>query len=308
MNTGSDGHDHLTVRPPAPDWFHWALDRTSESRFVEVEGCAIHYLLWRGETPAADRSGLLLVHGGGAHARWWAFIAPFFTRYFRVAALDLSGMGDSGRRSDYDAEMRAKEMRAVIGHAELGALPFVVGHSFGGFMTMKFGALHGDEIGGAVIVDAPIRSPQEEARNPRSRFRMGSGRVYDDFETALARFKLMPEQKCENDFLVDYIGRHSLMSSGDGWTWKFHPDAMGARRFGEPFHEYLQAARCRAALIFGQQSALVSRDTAAYMSSLMGARAPIVEIPQAQHHVMLDQPLAFVAALRTLLDTWSRAA
>jgi pimeloyl-ACP methyl ester carboxylesterase len=307
MNVGPNEDDHLTVRAAAPDWFHWALDRPQESRFVEVEGCPVHYLLWRGESPAADSRGLLLVHGGGAHARWWAFIAPFFTRYFRVAAIDLSGMGDSGQRSGYDAEMRAKEMRAVIGHGDLGALPFVVGHSFGGFMTMKFGAVHGDEIGGAVIVDSPIRSPEEEAKHPRSRFRMGSGRVYDEFEDALARFKLMPEQSCDNDFLVEYIGRHSLKSSGEGWTWKFHPGAMGARRFGEPFHEYLQAVRCRAALIFGQQSALVSRDTAAYMSSLMGPGAPIVEIPQAQHHVMLDQPLAFVAALRTLLDTWSRA-
>ena len=82
---------------------------------------------------------------------------------------------------------------------------------------------------------------------------------------------------------------------------------MGSRRFGEPFHDYLQAVRCRAALIFGQKSALVSRDTAAYMSSLMGPEAPIVEIPEARHHVTLDQPLAFVAALRALLQAWVRA-
>jgi len=42
------------------------------------------------------------------------------------------------------------------------------------------------------------------------------------------------------------------------------------------------------------------------MSSLMGPRAPVVEVPEARHHVMLDQPLAFVAALRTLLDSWMR--
>ena len=29
-----------------------------------------------------------------------------------------------------------------------------------------------------------------------------------------------------------------------------------------------------------------------------------VEIPDAEHHVMIDQPLALVAALRTLLATW----
>ena len=79
---------------------------------------------------------------------------------------------------------------------------------------------------------------------------------------------------------------------------------MNARRWGEPFHEHLQALRCRAALIFGQSSALVSRDTADFMAELMGPQAPIIEIPQAQHHLLLDQPLAFVAALRTLLASW----
>ena len=38
----------------------------------------------------------------------------------------------------------------------------------------------------------------------------------------------------------------------------------------------------------------------------MGPRAPVVEVPEARHHVMLDQPLGFVAALRMLLDGWMR--
>jgi pimeloyl-ACP methyl ester carboxylesterase len=118
----------------------------------------------------------------------------------------------------------------------------------------------------------------------------------------------MPEQACENAFIVEYIGRHSIRARDGGCEWKFDPEAMGARRFGEPFHEHLQALRCRSALIFGERSALVSRRTAAYMSGLMGPQAPVVEIPEAQHHVMLDQPLAFVACLRALLDGWSRSA
>jgi pimeloyl-ACP methyl ester carboxylesterase len=117
----------------------------------------------------------------------------------------------------------------------------------------------------------------------------------------------MPAQVCENDFIVEFIARHSLMRVEGGWTWKFDGAAMGARRFGEPLREYLQAVRCRAALMFGERSALVSRKTAAYMSQLMGPLAPIVEVPEAQHHVMLDQPLAFVAALRMLLENWIRA-
>ena len=137
---------------------------------------------------------------------------------------------------------------------------------------------------------------------------MGNKKIYPTFEAALARFRLMPAQPCDNDFIVEFIARHSLMPVEGGWTWKFDGEAMGARRFGEPFRDYLQAASCRAALIFGEKSTLVSRDTASYMSSLMGPQAPIVEVPEAQHHVMLDQPLAFVAALRMLLESWIRAA
>ena len=296
----------LRVASATPAWFDWALAQPVTSHYVTVDDCPIHYMVWPGDTAKANQRGLLLVHGGGAHANWWRFIAPFFTRDYRVAALDLSGMGDSGKRPAYDASLRADEMRAVIGAAALGARPFVVGHSFGGYMTMRFGAAYGEEVGGAVIVDTPIRRPAGDgppatATRPRS-----FERHYPSFELGLERFRLLPPQPCENAFLVEFIARHSLKEEAAGWTWKFDVNTMNVRRWGEPFHEHLQALRCRAALMFGQHSALVSRDTADYMSELMGPQAPIVEIPAAQHHLLLDQPLAFVAALRTLLASWVR--
>ncbi len=297
----------VELRATAPDWFSWAISRPKQSRRVVVQDCPIHYLFWPVEPATSIGRGLLLVHGGGAHANWWTFIAPYFTRYFRVAAIDLSGMGDSGRRPSYSSEIRAAEMRAVIADASLGERPFVIGHSFGGFMTMKLASQFGQELGGAVIVDSPIRSPEEEVSRPLSPPNWGNKKIYDSLDAAMARFRLMPPQSCENDFIVEFIARHSLMRVDGGWTWKFDGGAIGARRFGEPFREYLQAVRCRAALIFGERSALVSRNTASYMSQLMGPAAPIVEVPEAQHHVMLDQPLAFVAALRMLLENWIRA-
>jgi pimeloyl-ACP methyl ester carboxylesterase len=299
--------NRLVTNLPAPPWFQRVIACAAEERVVTVADCPIHYLRWAAQPETPNVRGLLFVHGGGAHARWWSFIAPYFIRDFRVAAIDLSGMGDSGRRENYGSEIRAQEMREVIADAGLGPRSFVVGHSFGGFMTMKFAAAFGDELGGVVIVDSPIRSPKEEAQHPLAPPNWGNKKIYPTFEAGLARFRLMPPQNCENDFIVEYIARHSLMPTDGGWTWKFDGNAIGARRFGEPFRDYLQAVRCRAALLFGENSALVSRHTAAYMSSLLGPDAPIVEVPEAQHHVMLDQPLAFVAALRALLQNWVRS-
>ena len=170
------------------------------------------------------------------------------------------------RLSRRGSELRAEEIRAVVAAAQLGERPFVIGHSFGGFMTMKVASQYGDTLGGAVIVDSPIRSPEEEARHPLIRPPMRNKRVYETFDAALARFRLMPEQPCDNPFIVEFIGRYSLKRAEDGWVWKFDSEAMGSRRFGEPVREYLQAVGCRAALIFGEKSALVSRETASYMN------------------------------------------
>ena len=297
------------IHSTAPDWFRRAISQPTQSRFVDVDGCSIHYLTWFEDsdgTAADDRPGLLFVHGGGAHANWWRFIAPFFIEAYRVAAIDLSGMGDSGARETYHPDTWAREIGAVLEDSALGPRPVIVGHSFGGFMTMKYGANHGEMLSGTVIVDSPVQDPgdkplPEPASSTRSR-----PSVHPDITAALARFRLMPPQPCENDYITDYIARTSIKQVEGGWTWKFDFKVMGSRRFGEPYDDELKALKCRAALIYGDKSAIVSRRTVAYMSSIMGPKAPVVEIPEAHHHVMLDQPLAFVATLRTILACWAR--
>ncbi len=307
MGESGQDRDYLTVRAPTPDWFDWAIGRPRESRVITVDDCPIHYLLWPADDPGADRRGLLFVHGGGAHAHWWSFIAPYFTRDFQVAAIDLAGMGDSGRRTSYGAEQRATEIRAVIADADLGARPFVVGHSFGGLMAMKFAAERHAAIDGAVFVDAPVRSPEEQRTRPLRPPRAGRKRIYESFDRALARFRLMPEQECENDYIVEHIARHSIAAVDGGWSWKFDPIAMAPRRFQEPFDRHLAEVGCRAAMIYGEQSALVSPDTVAYMCSLLGPGSPVIGIPGARHHVTLDAPLAFVDALGDILTGWAQA-
>jgi pimeloyl-ACP methyl ester carboxylesterase len=256
----------------------------------------------------AKKAGLLFVHGGGAHANWWRFIAPFFSHDRPVAAMDLSGMGDSGRRQKYSSARRANEMRAVIADAGLAAngRPFVVGHSFGGYMTMKFGREYGREIAGAIVVDSPIRPPDLEAARKRRRF-SGKKRPYPDFEEAVGRFRLIPPQDCANDFIVEHIARTSLMPLEGGWSWKFDEEALGADRFDEPFAEHFANMACRRAFIHGADSALITPDILAHMLELLGPATPVIEIPGAQHHVMLDQPLAFVAAVRAVLAGWEAA-
>jgi len=42
----------------------------------------------------------------------------------------------------------------------------------------------------------------------------------------------------------------------------------------------------------------------AAMRALLPPGSPAIPIPDAEHHVMVDQPLAFVTALRGLFAAW----
>jgi pimeloyl-ACP methyl ester carboxylesterase len=125
-------------------------------------------------------------------------------------------------------------------------------------------------------------------------------------ETALSRFRLIPEQPSAHPFIIDHIARHSVRQTQGGWTWKFDPKIF-LRHSPRSLQDYLTKVRCRVGLMRGEFSSIVPPETGEYMYELLNRNAPLVEIPQAYHHLILDQPLAFIAALRALLADWDHS-
>ena len=283
----------------APEWFRRAVASPYEDRFVEVDDCRIHYLRW-GE---GGQPGLLLVHGSGAHAHWWDFIAPFFAEEYCVAAIDLSGMGDSGHREHYSSEIFVKEVIGVCADAGFGGKPILVGHSFGGYVALKAGLVYGNNLTGVVLVDSPVRPPDYDWERMPKLSPIRPKQIYPDLAAALARFRLIPEQPCANAFILDHISRHSLANLNGGWSWKFDDQLFRGFDIGNP-SEDLSNLACRVAVIYGEQSRLFSREVVDYMFKVLDRSVPFVSIPEAHHHLFLDQPLAFIASLRTLLAEW----
>jgi pimeloyl-ACP methyl ester carboxylesterase len=289
--------------PDAPDWFERALATPYREREIEVDGVPIHYLSWG--DPA--RPGLVLIHGGAAHAHWWSFLAPLLTSSYYVVAPDLSGHGESGRREQYSLEKWAEEILAVADDADFLGPPMLVGHSMGGLVSIVAASLHGDRLAGAIIVDSPVRRPDPESDEGQRGRSFRNPKTYETLEAALERFRLVPGQPCENDFILDFIARRSLRETGDGgYTWKFDPGVF-LHRERKPLQQFLANTGTRVALMRGQYSTVVPPETGEYMYELLDRNAPLVEIPEAHHHLILDQPLAFIAALRALLADWEHS-
>lgn len=282
-----------------PDWFWAAVEAPREEGVVEVEEVDVRWQAW-GERGAP---GLLLVHGMFAHAHWWDFIAPQLSDRYRIAALDLSGMGDSDYRYDYDGDAWADELRAVADATGLGTDTVIVGHSFGGRIGLHAAVRHADRFAGLVMADAGVRDPDEERDSDRPP--MGGRPVlYPDAETARNRFRLQPPQPCANEFLVEYIARNSVMDIDDGWAFKFDTDLMTSMTgvAHEDAARDLAALKLPLALIYGADSELFSGRTVDYMRTIAPREFEAVALADAQHHLFLDQPLAFVETLAGVLD------
>jgi pimeloyl-ACP methyl ester carboxylesterase len=283
--------------PDVPAWFTAAVAVQPEEHATSVDGATIAYRAWG---DPADR-GIVLVHGGGAHARWWDHIAPLLTNGWQVIAPDLSGHGDSGRRSRYSLDIWAQEVLGVIADAGIAA-PVVIGHSMGGFVALRMATLFGPRLAGVVAVDSPVRDIAPEHRAARQQRAFGPLRVYPAREQVLARFRPIPDQP-----VLPYIAAHvaaaSVQPVEGGWTWKFDPRIFAR---GESMPTLLTRLDCRVAL-FRAEHGIVSEQLGEVMYDRLGRVAPLVEIPAAGHHIMLDQPIALVSALRTLLADWDHS-
>jgi pimeloyl-ACP methyl ester carboxylesterase len=298
-------------RPAAPAWFNTAIAAAPTRTKIPVAGANIELLTW-GEI---GKPGLLLLHGGMAHADWWSFIAPFFSTTHRVAALSWSGMGDSDWRTAYSLDQYVEEIQAAIAAAGLdqsAIKPVIVSHSFGSFPTMRAAHLMGDKLGGVIIIDAPVLSPDQRAKRAEARKSAEKPpretRVYASEAEALMRFRFSPEQTSDHPYIVDWIARTSLRRAPqpdgrDGWTWKFDP-FMWSRLSRHDSNADLARATCHVAIVWGSQSSLFPADVIAYVRQVAPIGTVFVEIPEAGHHILADQPLALITAIRTLVSSW----
>jgi pimeloyl-ACP methyl ester carboxylesterase len=314
------------AEPESPAWFKAALARTPERSLVPVSGANIELLTW-GEI---GKPGLIFVHGNSAHADWWSFIAPFFADHYRVAALSLSGMGGSDWRGAYSFETFADEMHGcaqAAGLYEAPVAPIYIGHSFGGSQVYYSAARYPERMRACILVDTGFGQPptpeqlaewerqERAAGRPAGRWRGPAhrtepNRVYPTEEAALTRFRLMPPQVPGNLYIADYIARHSLKrapmldGSGEGWTWRFDP-FLWTKLDRSAMGEIDNSRAAPLAHIWGDRSEIIRRHSPeSGGKDFIPPEAPRIVIPDSEHHIMVDQPLALVSALRALLSAW----
>jgi pimeloyl-ACP methyl ester carboxylesterase len=122
-----------------------------ESRFAEVNGLRMHYLM-----AGKGGSAVILLHGYAQNSHMWRPLMAELGKTHRVIAPDLRGFGDTTKaESGYDKKTMAQDVHALarlLGIDKAG----VAGHDIGLMVAYAYAAQYPGEVDRAALLDAFI--------------------------------------------------------------------------------------------------------------------------------------------------------
>lgn len=264
------------------------------SHSLHINGTQLHCLEW-GE---ATQPALVLLHGGAAHAYWWDHIAPTLASKYHVLALDLRGHGDSRWVTPpaYEIDDYVADLEAFVDTLSLAPC-VLIGHSLGGFIALAYALAHPEFLRSLIVVDM-------RARLGRSRFmrllQSMPAPIYADERDLFRRFRLLPVETHASPELLRVIARHSVRRTGDGQL-QLKSDRATLTRTPRDLSGQLAGLTCPTLFIRGQDSKTLSASALAELIQTC-PNAHGVAIPGSGHHVFLDNPSAFLQAVKIFLD------
>jgi pimeloyl-ACP methyl ester carboxylesterase len=248
---------------------------------------------------------VLLMHGAAAHSRWWDFTAPALAQSYHVLALDRRGHGDSewGESGHYEIEDYMADMQAVIGNWGIGK-PFLVGHSGGGLPCILYAARYPEKVRGLALLDTRPVYDEEMVARMRGREERAP-RTFASLEEARRSFRLTPPTVGAPPEMVAHLAAHSFRRLDDG-RWINKLDRRTGRRL-RPFDgiQWMRQVSCPVLVLRAGRSTMTDRPALERLAAA-AQRGSLVEIPNADHQVILDSTEAVVRILREFLDCNAR--
>lgn len=277
-------YDHTEV----PEWFTLKRELVRTSHVFDVAGARISSETFTPrQGPVA--APILFVHGGGANAAWWHPAIALVATHRAMATIDLSGHGLSDWRERYSHRVWRAEISAVA-TALFPKGCVLVGHSMGGALACGVAARGLYAMRTIVSVDGnPLGPPPGRTRLP-----LPAATVYESAEDgirALARAK--PAWPA---WMIEYVGRRSVVEVPGGWRMRRDPIAMSLRMSPTRFQDLPPLPTL---LVHGGRSPFLRRDLRLIERNREEGMTHLSSciVPDAGHDVMMEDPAALAAIL-----------
>ena len=265
-------------------------------RNVRVNGMNFHYLEWGQQ----GNPLVVMLHGGSQQAHSWDFVSLPLSEDFHIIAMDQRGHGDSdwATDGDYTIEAHQRDIDGFVSALGLGNF-HLIGHSMGGRNSYVWASRNPDKLRSLVIVDTgPVA--QSRGRNRIQNFRELPDEL-DSFEEFADRVQEYTGRTREQT-----LGalKYSIRERADGkWTWKYDkllrtPGRQGPVWSQEQLWEAVAKITCPTLVVRGGNSDIFADETMREMQQVIPC-CEIVTVPGAGHLVAGDNPVDFLAAVRS---------
>jgi pimeloyl-ACP methyl ester carboxylesterase len=256
----------------------------------------LHRIAYREWGDPRNRDVLVCVHGLTRSGRDFDELARALRAQFRIVCPDVAGRGESDRLADprlYAVAQYVADMVTLIARLDIEAVDWL-GTSMGGLVGMALAAQPGNPIRKLVLNDAaPVVA---KAALERLAAYVGQQLRFATLDEAEKYVRTIsapfgPHSDAQWRFLTE-----SWVRRAEDGGWRPHYDTRIVETFRATMPDkdlelwqLYDAVRCPTLLVRGEQSDLVSRQTAAEMAQ-RGPSARIVEVRGVGHAPTLLHP------------------
>ena len=280
-------------------------------QFVDTEYGKIHVSLWG--DPAAPP--VLFTHGMAAWGGLWRDVAEHMvSQGYHVIALDQSpfGYSDNAHR-DFSRTAQAERLKQVLDGLGVSKV-FLVGHSYGGGVTLEAALRYPDRVSGLVLVcpvtglpDAPETgpAPAKSLPLPLRIQALAEAGIAASATNPLVTGPLMSSFMYKTEMMTPEhvatiqapFARKGMTPAMASWFTQFmsgDPQAVSAQR------DMVKSNSVPSELIWGEMDTVTPIAQGEDLATLMGIRQ-FARMPGIGHMPQLEDPAAFKALLAASL-------
>ena len=266
------------------------------AQIAEINGNSLAFYEWGQQGSPV----LICLHSHTNSAASWREFAEFASSKYHVFALDQRGHGNSEwARDGYARDRFVEDLTEFVEIKDFKNMT-LMGCSMGGWHSILYATKNASNVDRIVMVDIAPEPSTERLQAPPA------PPVPPEFQTFEDGYQWL---RSGNALASDgrlHEEAESRLKQTDSGTWKWKADLNG---FDNPLPDMtstdligrywsaIENIQCPIFEIRGAESGLVSDDTINKMKNL-GKDVTSVDVASAGHVVMVDQPEAFIEAVR----------
>lgn len=263
-----------------------------EDRFLRIGDQLVHI------EQAGEGAPVVLIHGFGGSTYSWRKVMPGLAESFRVVAIDLSGFGYTQRPRRPESYSREAQGELVLRIMDALGMEraHLIGHSYGGGITLWLARYHPERVRSMVLVDSSAPTYANDRRSRLAALRPVTSLFLRSWvlRPATVRKALLrsfyDDSRVTPELVQAYYERLRVEGVADAYYGLTAPNRGPA----EPVR--LEEIRTPALILWGRHDVVIPL-AGGQRAATMLPRATLVVMEKSGHLPMEEQPEEFLQAV-----------